>query len=97
MNQPRQFIEKTIRMRERMICLKRSHRSDMECYLAIRSLKPWLEAYPNASDRQVAAHLARHKYAVLTLLPGGDAPNAQSMQSEFQTILNQYQYAPAQS
>jgi len=64
----------------------------MECFLAIRALKPWMDAYPHATDDQVAAHLRRHKYAVMALLPGGDAPNAQSMHQEFIQILKTKTY-----
>ncbi len=90
MNAPRTFAEKAIRMRERVIDLKRSNRNDMECWLAIKCIKPWLDAYPNATPQQVARHLKRHYNAVQCLLPGGDAPNALAMQQEFHAILNTY-------
>lgn len=88
MNDPRQFLEKVIRMRQLLMRNGLSQRNVIESSLAIRALKPWLDAYPHATAAQVAAHIRRHYNAVLAIMPGAAAANGQAFQKKLNEIIN---------
>lgn len=90
MNAPRQYALKIIALRKMLIRKRKSQLNEVKCWLAIRSLEPWLNAFPNATPDQVTAHLRRHLGAVLTILPGADARNSLALHEELYKILNSH-------
>lgn len=89
---PREFLTSAIAMREAIIRKSPERHNTLTCANALRHLKPWLMAYPKATDQQVAAHILRNYVAVQVILPGGNHPAAHTWQERLHTILNLYTY-----
>jgi len=97
MMKPRPFLLKVIALRQKLMDTKIGQRNIIESSMAIRILKPWLDAYPHATDQQVAAHIRRHYGAVQAIMPGGGAGNAREFQNQLNHIINHYAYAQKQA
>lgn len=94
MNQtPRQFLQKVINVRQELMRTGLSQRNVIESSMAIRILKPWLDAYPHATDVQVAAHIRRNYGTLQTIMPGGASANAAEFQNQLNQIIESYAYA----
>lgn len=93
---PRAFLNKSISMREAIMRKQPSAHNHLSCAKAINQIKPWLQAYPKATDQQVAAHILRNYLAIQVILPGGNAASAPTLQTQLHQLLNTYTYVNIQ-
>lgn len=93
MNQtPRQFLEKVINVRQHLMRTGLSQRNEILSSVAIRLLEGWLNAYPHATDVQVAAHIRRNYGTLQAIMPGGASANAAEFQNQLNYIIENYAY-----
>jgi len=90
MHDARAFALRVIRVRKKLLIDSTSRRNAVIIGLALKSVEPWLDAYPYATYQQVRGHLYRKRLAFLTLIPGPKSTLHQKMMQEFTTILNDY-------
>jgi 5-carboxymethyl-2-hydroxymuconate isomerase len=89
MESPAAFLRKIIKMRKHLLRTKRSGLNQVAATLAIKSIEPWLDAYPKATDQQVCAHILRHLNTVLHIIPGKKNKSGQALEKQLFEILNQ--------
>jgi ribosomal 50S subunit-associated protein YjgA (DUF615 family) len=87
----REFINKIIRMRSRLIKDGKGHRNSAAIISAIKKLKIWLEAYPKASEHQVRNFLRSHSEEVFFILPGKGSRAHDSLMQQLNSILYGHQ------
>ena len=83
----RTFLQKAMRCRRQMMRQGVSKRNTLRASAAIRKVEGWLNAYPKADDRKVAAFIQRNSEAVYTILPGVSSAAGESMRAELNHII----------
>lgn len=66
----RDFVLKVIRIRRRLILNQHSKLNTVQCFNLMRAMKIWLEAYPHATEEQLARFFLRHSIDILYIIPG---------------------------
>ena len=90
MTSPRNFLLKIIRVRETLMRKNLCQRSILKSSMAIRAIKPWLEAHPKATDAQVLAFITRRYEAVMYIIPGGKTPTSLAFLNELNQIITNH-------
>ena len=85
---PRKFLRSLVKQSDHLIKHHKTAKPIGKMGLSLNKIKPWVEAYPNASEQAALKIINKYQSEISFLLPGGEHPAQVAIRNRFHYLIS---------